>query len=58
MRWRFWRREYSGNGEVAEKAREEAEDKLRDTRRQWPEVREAHDRLSEWIDSALRGQQT
>jgi hypothetical protein len=53
MRWRFWRRER--NGEAARAAKADAERRLRQARRDWPEVRETHDRLAEWIDTALRG---
>jgi hypothetical protein len=55
MRWRFWRRLECGNGELAKRSREEAERRLRATRRDWPEVREAADRLAEWVAAALRG---
>lgn len=56
MRWRWWRRERPGNGEAARRAKVEAERKLREVRRDWPQVHRAHDQLAEWIDSALRGQ--
>jgi hypothetical protein len=55
MRWRFWRRAYPGNGELAKRSRVEAERKLKATRRDWPEVNAAADRLAQWIDAALRG---
>lgn len=52
MRW-FWRRRHV-NG-AAERARAEAERKLHEVRRDWPEVHKAHDQLAEWIETALRG---
>lgn len=60
MRWRFWRRDstarFNGgiNGEAV-KAKLEAQRKLREARRDWPKVKEAHDQLAEWIETALRG---
>lgn len=54
-RWWWWRRRIPGNGACAEQARREAERRLRETRRQWPQVRRAHDELAAWVDQALRG---
>lgn len=51
--WRRWR--IADNGECAEQARREAERRLAETRRQWPQVRRAHDELAAWVDRALRG---
>jgi hypothetical protein len=51
--WRRWR--ISGNGECAEAAKREAERRLRETRQQWPQVREARAELAAWVDQALRG---
>lgn len=55
MKWRFWRREQHGNGESARAAKAESERRLREARRDWPKVRQTHDELAEWIDTALRG---
>lgn len=49
-------REPPGNGAAAKRAKKAADERLRDARRRWPQVEEARDILSEWIDQALRGQ--
>lgn len=41
--------------DAARLARVEAERRLREARRMWPETRETHDRLAQWIEDALRG---
>lgn len=56
MTWRWWRQPEHQNGETAKREAEEAERRLRETRRQWPEVKRAHDALASLIESALRGQ--
>lgn len=53
--WWLRRRRPVGNGHAAEQARREAEQRLREVRRKWPEVRRESDRLSAWVDEALRG---
>lgn len=57
MTRRWWRRRWriAGNGEHAERARADAERRLAETRRQWPQVHRAHDELAAWVDQALRG---
>ena len=56
MSWRLWRRRtHHGNGEAAKAAKAAAEKRLREARRDWPKVRQTHDELAEWIDTALRG---
>lgn len=55
MRWPWRRREHS-NGEAAKAAKRAAEGKLRDARRDWPEVIRVGDELTQMIERALRGQ--
>lgn len=55
MRWRWWRRERPSNGDAAKAAASAAKGKLRDARRDWPEVIRAGDELSRAIEQALRG---
>lgn len=44
-----------GNGSAARAAREAAERKRAQAQRLWPKTEEAHDRLAELIENALRG---
>jgi hypothetical protein len=53
MRWRLWRS--APPDEAASRAKVESERRLRQARREWPQVNQARDQLAEWIDSALRG---
>lgn len=58
MRWPWRRRRRTvENGEVAKTAKREAERRLRDAQKRWPEVQQAHDRLSDLVQQALRGRQ-
>jgi hypothetical protein len=41
------------NGELAAQALLDAERKLNQARRDWPDVREAHDDLASWFSQAL-----
>ena len=54
IRWMRRRRDDT-NGDAAKRARLDAERKLRQARRDWPTVHQAHDQLAAWIDEALRG---
>lgn len=54
MKWP-WNKHRNGEAARAREARREAERKLREARADWPVVREAHDQLAEWIETALRG---
>ena len=57
MRWRWWRRERHQNGSAAKAAKRAAEAKMRDARRDWPDVIRAGDELTNMIEQALRGRQ-
>jgi hypothetical protein len=59
LRWP-WRHEHKphqvdGNGHEAANARADAERKLRDAQRQWPEVFRARDELARLAERAMRG---
>lgn len=59
MRWWPWRRRvHPGNGEAARAAKRAAEGKLRDARRDWPEVIRAEEVLVQMIEQTLRGRPT
>lgn len=51
----FGRKPANGNGSAARKAADESGRKLRDAQCGWPQTREAHDKLAEMIEQALRG---
>jgi hypothetical protein len=60
MRWPWRRRrrraDYVAAGrEAAVRARREQERRLHEARSDWPEVNQARDVLSAWIEAALRG---
>ena len=56
MRWPWRRRrEQHPSGDAAKAAKKAAEGKLRDARRDWPEVIRAGDELTQMIEQALRG---
>lgn len=43
------------NGAAAQRARSEAERRLSDAKKMWPQTRETRDLLAAWIEDALRG---
>ena len=57
MRWPRWIRRRLSNGErrAAQRAAGEAERRLREAHRDWPDVRQTHDQLAKWMDDALHG---
>lgn len=63
MRWTWpWRRRHSeprrleGNGHAAANAKADAERKLREAHRLWPDVLAARDELARLAEQAMRGQ--
>jgi hypothetical protein len=53
---RLWRRRaQGGEQQQARHARRDAERRLRETRRQWPQVNQARDQLAAIVEQALRG---
>lgn len=55
MRWPWRWKRHRADSEAAQRAARDAERRLREARQDWPQVREAHDDLVEWIETALRG---
>jgi hypothetical protein len=52
---RLWRQRQAEDEEPAARARRDAERRLRETRRQWPQVNQARDQLAAIVEQALRG---
>jgi hypothetical protein len=55
MKWPWSSKHKTRNGHEAQEARAEAEKRLRDQQRKWPEVIHARDELARIVERSMRG---